>query len=68
MAGPESRKVDGRKFMWDGTDYGSDADANAAAEKYRSDGFEAVVVAGEAHRVYTRRVVTEVKVEGGSPV
>ncbi len=68
MAGPVSRKVDGRKFMWDGTDYGSDADANAAAEKYRSDGFEAVVVAGETHRVYTRRVVTEVKVEGGSPV
>ncbi len=68
MAGPVSRKVDGRKFMWDGTDYGSEADANAAAEKYRTDGFEAVVVAGDKFHVYTRRVVTEVKVEGGSPV
>ncbi len=68
MAGPVSRNVDGRKFMWDGTDYGSEPDANAAAEKYRSDGFEAVVVAGDKFHVYTRRVVTEVKVEGGSPV
>ncbi len=68
MAGPVSRKVDGRKFMWDGTDYGSEGDANAAAEKYRSEGFEAVVVAGEGYRVYTRRIVTDVKVEGGSPV
>ncbi len=68
MAGPVSRKVDGRKFMWDGTEYGSEGDANAAAEKYRSEGFEAVVVAGDGHRVYTRRLVTDVKVEGGSPV
>ena len=68
MAGPVSRKVDGRKFMWDGTDYGSEGDANAAADKYRSEGFEAVVVAGDKFHVYTRRVVTDVKVEGGPSV
>ncbi len=68
MAGPVSRKVDGRKFMWDGTDYRSEADANEAAAKYRTEGFEAVVVAGDKFHVYTRRVVTDVKVEGGSPV
>ncbi len=68
MAGPESRKVDGRKFMWDGTEFGSEADANAATEKYRSEGFEAVVVAGEKFHVFTRRVVTDVKVEGGPSV
>lgn len=65
MAGPVSRKVDGKKFMWDGTDYGSEGDANAAAEIYRSEGFEAVVVAGDKFHVYTRRVVTDIKVEGG---
>ncbi len=68
MAGPVSRKVDGRKFMWDGRDFESETDANAAAEKYRSEGFEAVVVAGDKFHVFTRRVVTDVKVEGGSPV
>ncbi len=68
MPGPVSRKIDGRKFMWDGTDYENERDANAAAAKYRSEGFEAVVAADEGCRVYTRRVVTEVKVEGGSPV
>jgi hypothetical protein len=68
MPGPVARKIDGRKYMWDGTEFESEGDANAAAERYRSDGFEAVVVAENGHRVYTRRVVTEVKVEGGSPV
>ncbi|MGE5189017.1 MAG: hypothetical protein ACM3NF_03055 [Gemmatimonadota bacterium] len=68
MPGPAAKVIDGKKHMWDGTEYGSEADANAAAEKYRSEGFEAVVVAGDPNRVYTRRVVTEVKVEGGSPV
>ena len=68
MAGPVSRKVDGRKFMWDGTEYGSEGEANAAAEKYRSEGFEAVVAGEDGYRVFTRRVVTDVKVEGGSPV
>ncbi len=68
MAGPVSRKVDGRKFMWDGRDFENETDANAAAEKYRSEGFEAVVVAGDKFHVYTRRVVTDVKIEGGPSV
>lgn len=68
MAGPVSKVIDGRKYMWDGTEFESEKDANAAAEKYRSEGFEAVVVAEGGCRVYTRRVVTDVKVEGGSPV
>ncbi len=68
MPGPVSRKIDGKKYMWDGTEFESEGDANAAAERYRSEGFEAVVVAEDGCRVYTRRVVTDVKVEGGSPV
>lgn len=68
MPGPDSKKIDGRKFMWDGTEFESEREAGAAAEKYRSEGFEAVVVAENGCRVYTRRVVTDVKVEGGSPV
>ena len=68
MPGPIARKIDGRKYMWDGTEFHNEGEANAAAEKYRSEGFEAVVVAEDGCRVYTRSVVTEVKVEGGSPV
>ena len=68
MAGPVAKVIDGRKYMWDGVEFDSERDADAAAEKYRSEGFEAVVVAGESYHVYTRRVVTDVKVEGGSPV
>ncbi len=68
MAGPVAKVIDGRKYMWDGTEFESEGDANAAAEKYRSEGFEAVVVTGESCHVYTRRVVSEVKVDGGSPV
>ena len=68
MPGPDSRKIDGRKFMWDGRDFESETDANAAAERYRSEGFEAVVVAGDKFHVFTRRVVTDVKVEGGPSV
>ncbi len=54
--------------MWDGVEYEGEAAAAAAADKYRSEGFEAVVDAEKGYRVYTRRVVAEVKVEGGSPV
>ncbi len=68
MAGPVSRTIDGKKHMWDGVEYEGEAAAAAAADKYRSEGFEAVVDAEKGYRVYTRRVVAEVKVEGGSPV
>ncbi len=68
MAGPVAKVIDGKKYMWDGVEYGSAGDAVAAAEKYRSEGFEAAVVAESGPRVYTRRVVTDVKVEGGPSV
>ncbi len=57
--------VDGRKYMWDGEEYATEIDADAAAERYRGEGFEAIKIReGGAPHIYTRRVVTEVKVEG----
>ena len=58
--------VDNKKFMWDGVEYANEGEANAAAQKYAEARFE-------IHRIeengtvylFTRRVVTEVKVEGG---
>lgn len=68
MAGPVAKVIDGKKYMWDGAEFQSEREANAAAERYRSEGFDAVVVEADSHHVYTRRVVSEVKVEAGSPV
>jgi len=56
------------KFTWDGTEYDTKEDAEAKKNEYAGDGFEVRVVQQEdKHLVYTRRVVTEVVVEGEAP-
>jgi len=58
--------VDNNKYMWDGVEYKDEGEANAAAEKYVADRFEIHRIAEkETVYLFTRRVVTEVKVEGG---
>lgn len=60
-----ARKFDGKKFMWDGVDYMEEAEARAALEKYAGDGFETrTFQEGGAFYVFTRRLATEIKVEG----
>lgn len=51
--------------MWDGVEYKDEGEANVAAEKYAAARFEIHRIA-EKEKVYlfTRRVVTESKVEG----
>ncbi len=57
--------IDGKKFMWDGEDYESESAAKENVSKYRKDGFEAKLIDEDGkYIVYTRRVVTEVVVEG----
>ena len=59
------RIIDGKKFMWDGEDYESKKTAQENASKYSKDGFETELVdEGGKFFVYTRRIVTEVVVEG----
>lgn len=60
--------VDNRKYMWNGVEYANEGEANAAAEKYAAARFELHRIA-ENEKVYlfTRRVVTEIKVEGTPP-
>ena len=58
--------VDNKKYMWDGVEYKDEGEANAAAEKYAAARFEIHrIVEKETVYLFTRRVVTEVKVEGG---
>ena len=61
--------VDGDKYMWDGASYPSREEAQAQAKTYASDGFETQVIEAEgAFAVYTRRVVTEIVLEGEAPL
>lgn len=57
--------VENRKFMWDGVEYKDGSEADAAAEKYAAARFEIhrVTEDGKPY-LFTRRVVTDVKVEG----
>ncbi len=55
--------VDNSKYMWDGVEYAGEAEAGAAAEKYAEARFEIHRIAEEGKvYLFTRRVVTEVKV------
>jgi len=57
--------VDNKKYMWDGVEYKDEGEANAAAEIYAAARFEIHrLVEKETVYLFTRRVVTEVKVEG----
>jgi hypothetical protein len=57
--------IDGKKYMWDGEDYESESAAQENISKYGSNGFEAKLIEENGkYLVYTRRVVTEVVVEG----
>lgn len=57
--------IDGKKFSWDGEDYESESTAEENASKYREGGFEVKLIEKDGkHFIYTRRVVTEVVVEG----
>ena len=61
--------VDGDKFMWDRGSYATRDEAEAKAETYAEDGFETQVVEGESSfLIYSRRVVTEIVLEGNAPL
>jgi len=54
-----------KKFMWDGQEYETKKAATAAAQGYENKGFELRTVLQEDKVfLYTRRVVTEVVVDG----
>ena len=62
-----TEKIDGKKFMWDESNYSTEAEAREKMAKYEKDGFEIRLVKEERKfLVYTRRVVTEIILEEGS--
>jgi len=64
-----SKIINGRKVMWDGVVYETEAEAQDTKTKYEEDNFEVELV-GEEDKflLYTRRVVTEIVLEGEAPV
>lgn len=62
------RFFNGSKFMWDNVVYDTKETAETTQQKYEQNKFEVQVVEHEnKYLIYTRRVVTEVKVEGAPP-
>ncbi len=63
-----SKIIDGKKVMWDGVVYESEKEAQDVKQKYEKDNFEVELVEEEKkYLLYTRRVVTEIVVEGEPP-
>jgi hypothetical protein len=60
-----ARVISGKKFMWDGNTYTNEKEGGEIAQKYKDDGFEVEMVEEDGeYFLFTRRVVTEVVVEG----
>ena len=60
-----ARIFNGKKFMWDGRIYTNEEERREIAQKYKVNGFEVELVEEEnQYFLFTRRVVTEVVVEG----
>lgn len=57
MTIPLAKKINGKKFMWDGAVYESEAQAQQVMEDYAKDGFEVQKFVEEGqYLVYSRRV------------
>ncbi len=57
--------IDSKKYMWDGEDYEAESAAREKMSTYGNDGFETKLIEEDGkYLVYTRRVITEIVVEG----
>ncbi len=57
MTIPLARKVEGKKFVWDGITYESEDQARQAVEVYEKDGFEVqLFIEDDQYLVYSRRI------------
>ncbi len=63
-----SKILNGKKYMWDNVVYESKKEAQELMEKYKKDDFEVELIEEEnTYLLYTRRVVTEIVLEGEPP-
>ena len=65
----KSKVIDSKKFMWDGCEYENEAEAKIKEKSYVEEGFETrFILEGKKHQIYTRRLVTEIVVDGEAPL
>lgn len=63
-----SKIIKGKKVMWDGVVYETEKEAQEVKKTYEEDNFEVELVEEEGkYLLYTRRVVTEIVLEGEPP-
>lgn len=63
-----SKIINGRKVMWDGVEYETEEEAQDLKKTFEDDDFEVELVEeGGKYLLYTRRVVTEIVLEGEAP-
>jgi len=56
--------LDEKKFMWDGRTYMSEPEASTIKVEYEKNNFKTLMFQEEnKHFLFTRRIVTEVKIE-----
>ena len=61
-----SKLFDGKKYMWNGQEYPDRDSAEKVKDNYLKDGFEVELVQEDAkYLVYSRRLVTEIVMDGG---
>jgi hypothetical protein len=60
-----ARNFDGKKYMWDGRSHSNEQEMNDTKKAYLGKGFKVQVVEEEKqYFLFSRRLVTEVVVEG----
>ena len=65
MTVPLARKVNGKKFMWDGVVYDNDESTQQVMEDYAKDGFEVEKFVEDGQfLVYSRRIATAAPAAG----
>jgi len=64
-----SKIINGKKFMWDFVIYESKKEAQDTMQKFKDNGFEVELIEEEnKYLLYTRKVITEIVVEGEAPI
>ena len=60
--------IDGKKFMCDGETYPGKENAQEVISNYEKKGFETrIIKEGDEYFVFSRRIVTDIVVEGQQP-
>ena len=62
------KMIEGKKYMWDGKEYGNEGEAGDVKKQYEENGCETQLLQEEGkYLVYSRRLVTEIVLDGPPP-